>query len=102
MTQTAIATDIHEPLNIHPDVGSKVSFNGKFGVDDLPDAVQFLFGKISDFFVPVDVRFSKDFKRRRLADPEYVRQSYFTPFVIWYVNSCNASQSTSSLPQKGK
>jgi hypothetical protein len=100
MTQTPIAPDVHKPLNVHPDIRPKVSFDGEFSVDDFSNAVQFLFGKVADFLVPVDVGFSKDFQRRRFADSEYIRQSYFTPLIIWYINSCNASQSTSSLPHR--
>ena len=52
----AVAADVHEPLDVHADVGAKVSLHRVFAVDDFPDPVEFVLRTVADFFVLVNIR----------------------------------------------
>ncbi len=100
MPYPAVATDIHEPFDVHPDIGPKVSLNGKFGVDYFSDAVKLFLGNILDLFIDVDVCLFTYLQRRRSTDSEYVGKGNLNPFIIWYINSCNTSHDIASLPDE--
>jgi hypothetical protein len=102
MANAPVAPDVHKPFDVHPYVRPKVSLNGELGVDDFPDSVELVLGKILDFFIDVDIGLPEDFQRRRLPDPENIRQRHFASFVIWYVYSCNTRHCYASLPETGK
>jgi hypothetical protein len=93
---------VHQPLDVHADICAKITFDGKFPVDYFTNAVELLFGEIADLFIEIDARFRAYLPRRRPADAENIRERYFAPFIVWYVNSCNTRQSTASLPIAGQ
>ena len=43
MSKTAIAPDVHQPLDVHLDLLSKITFNHALLIDDVSDAVNFFF-----------------------------------------------------------
>jgi hypothetical protein len=102
MANAPVASDVHEPLDVHADVRAKVTLDGEFGVDDFPDPVEFVLGKVLYFFIDVDIGLFEDPERRRLSDAENIRERHFASLVIWYVNSCNTGHCYASLPETGK
>jgi hypothetical protein len=102
VSEAPITSDVHQSLDVHADIGPKVTFDGKFTVDDLTEPVKLFFVKLPDFFIHVDARFFANFSGRRTADAENIRERNFAPLVIWYVHSCNTRQSTASLPASGQ
>jgi hypothetical protein len=102
VSEAPVASDVHQSLDVHANIGPEVTFDGKFPVDDLTEPVEFFFVKLPDFFIHIDARFFANFAGRRTADAENIRERNFAPLVIWYVHSCNTRQSTASLPASGQ
>jgi hypothetical protein len=97
-----VTADVHQPLDVHADIRAKITLDGKFPIDDFTDAVELLLGEVTDLFIEINARFRAYLPRRRPSDAEYIRERYFAPFIVWYVNSCNTRQSTASLPMSGQ
>ncbi len=51
MTQTAIAADVHQTLNVHLDALAKVAFDVALRVEDRTDLIQLVFTQILDLGV---------------------------------------------------
>ena len=75
MAQTSIATEIHQPLDIHRDLASQVAFDLVFAIDRFANADHFIF---SEF-----------------VDPAFVRNSGLTAYLtrLGMPNSMNIGQS---------
>lgn len=81
MTKTAIATDIHEALDVHLDALAEVALGLALSVDDGADLVQFVLAQIADLGVHIDRGLLEDGGRARLADAVNVRQTNLCPLV---------------------
>jgi hypothetical protein len=46
MAKPPVRADIHEPLDVHRDLLTKISFHSPNPVDDLADAAYFLLGQV--------------------------------------------------------
>jgi hypothetical protein len=100
--KSPVTADVHQTFDVHTNICAEISLDGKLPVDDFTDTVELFFGKVTDFFIEINARFRAYLPRRRTADAENVRERYFAPLIVWYVNSCNTRQSTASLPGTGQ
>src|SRR6478736_2440216 len=48
VTQTAIAAEIHQPLDVHRDFAAEIAFDDVIVVDGLANLDDFVFGQIAD------------------------------------------------------
>ena len=81
MTQSAIATNLHQPLDIHRNGFAQIAFNHPVSLDNVTDAHGFFLSQVFDLGVNVDSGFLTDFRRAAFADAEYVRKPDLNPFV---------------------
>jgi hypothetical protein len=56
MPQPTVATDIHQPLNVHRYFAPQVSFDAHFLIDDVTQPTNFLIRKITDAGIRADPR----------------------------------------------
>ncbi len=92
MTQTAIAAQVHQALDVHGDFRAQVSFHLVMHIDDLPDGVDLAFGKIIAFGIPIDVGLSKNLLGSGATDTIDIGQGDLYPFVLGQVNPGNTCQ----------
>src|SRR5215831_1479498 len=69
MTQTTIAAEIHQPLDVHRDFTTKIAFHDVIAVDDLANLDDFVFRQIADAPVERDAHLLADDLRVRRAYP---------------------------------
>jgi len=68
MTQTTIATDIHQTLDVHLDALTQVAFDLALRLKDAANAAQLVFTQIANASVEVDAGFLEHQVRTRAAD----------------------------------
>ena len=95
MSQTTIAPDVHQPLDVHLDLLAQIAFYPALLVDHRANAIDFLFGQLSNALIDAYARFSKYLVGARAPDAVYVRQTDFSSFVSWQVDTCDACLSSS-------
>ncbi len=54
MTEPAIASDVHQSLDVHLYLLAQVAFDGALLIDDGPNAIDLLFGQFSHFPICTD------------------------------------------------
>src|SRR5262245_22485460 len=81
MAHTAIAANFNEPLNVHIDLATQVTFDLIFTVDELAQAVDLFFGQVPHPGIRVNAGALQDFTARSEADPKNVRQRNLHAFV---------------------
>jgi hypothetical protein len=91
VTDTPIATDVHQTFDIHTHGGTQSAFGLKPAVNDLSNLVKFIFGEVFDLFMGINTRFGEDSKGRRFADAKDIRQRYFAVLIVRYFDACNSS-----------
>jgi hypothetical protein len=79
--ESAIAPQIHEPLNIHGHFRAKFPFYLVFVIDYLANAVNFSLGKFVCAGIRVYVEFAQDPIGRGSSDTIYVGQTDLYPFT---------------------
>jgi hypothetical protein len=57
MSQSAIATDIHQALDVHLDTLSQITFDLALSFEDRTNPAELIFTQISDASVEIDSRF---------------------------------------------
>jgi hypothetical protein len=67
MTQTSVAADIHEPLDIELNLAPKFAFDFVLA-NNLPNAGNFFICPLGHTLVPIDPRFRKDLGSKRWTD----------------------------------
>src|SRR5438128_871404 len=72
MPHSAVAVDLHQPLDIEANVLAEVALDFESVRNHLPDLPHIILGQILDARVLVDTRFHEDLVRRRTADAEDV------------------------------
>src|SRR6266566_6678804 len=91
MAHTAIAANFNEPLDVHIDFATQVTFDLIFTIDELAQAVDLFFCQVPHPGVRVNARALQDFTARSEADPKNVRQRNLHAFVAWDVNAGDSS-----------
>jgi hypothetical protein len=88
MTQTAVATEIHQALDIHGYFAPQITLDailGHFGADCLKGG----FGQILNRSARINSNSCANVLRATLADAIYSRQTDYGMLVWWYVNPDN-------------
>jgi hypothetical protein len=91
MSQAAVGSQIHEPLDVHGDFPPKVSLNLVRAIDNLTDLGRFHFGELIRIEVWIKVGFIQDSLGASPTNPVDVRQRNFQALVFRQVNSSNTS-----------
>ena len=81
MTQTTIATDLHEALNILRNFAMKVTFSGEVLLDIVTKFGKFIFSQIVNASVWVDTSFCEDLLGGGKANAVNVGQADFNALV---------------------
>src|SRR2546427_494990 len=87
MAHPAVAIDLHQALDIEPDVFAEIAFDLPLIGDDLPDLAHVILGEIFDARVFIDRRLLEDIDRARTADAVDICQADFDPLVQWKVHT---------------
>ena len=69
MPKPAIAADVHEPLDVHGDLGAERSFDLELSLDLAPKAVHLLVPEILSAQIGRDPRVLEDLLRSGAPDP---------------------------------
>src|ERR1044072_7431585 len=83
MSQTAIATDIHQTLDVHLDALAQVAFDLALCFQDGTNPAQLIFSKIPDASVETDARFLEHRIRTRAANAVDGSETNLRSFVWW-------------------
>src|SRR6185369_9801169 len=83
MTQAAIASDIHQTLDVHLNALAKVAFDLSLRFQNGTNPAQLIFRKISDARVEIDARFLEHRIRARAANAINVSETNLGSFVWW-------------------
>ena len=81
MTDTAVAADFNESLDIERNITAEVTLNGVVVVDIFSQLCSVIFRKISYADVRINARSSADVRRCLAADAEDVGKSNLDSFV---------------------
>jgi hypothetical protein len=101
MSQTAIASDVHQALDIHRDFPAQVTFDPHLLVDDLADAVDLIVSQIAHSCIWVDIRPLEKLLARMQPNPEDIGQRRLNPLISREINSRNSRHVLSPLhPRK--
>ena len=82
MADTAIATDVHQSLDVHLDGGTEFSLDLVFLIDEVTDQGNLLVIPVTDLDVVADTALVEDLPRAAAADTEDVGEAYLTSFVV--------------------
>jgi hypothetical protein len=89
VTQTAIATEVHEPLNVHGYLAAKVSFDLVRAVKHLTNLCYVHLSKLIRVHVRIEPAFFDDLAGGGSSDAVDVRQRYFHALILGKVNPCD-------------
>src|ERR1051326_2632422 len=90
MTQTAIADEIHQPLDVHRHFAAEIALHQIIAVDDFADLDHFGIGEIADAAVLLNANLLADLLGFGLADAMDVAQADFDPLLGWNIDAGNA------------
>ncbi len=91
VTQAAIATQVHQTLDVHVDFAAKVTFSGEL-CNFATQLFDLLVGQILDLCRRVDPGGGANGLRRGATNTVDVGQRDNSMLVIWNVDSCNTGQ----------
>jgi hypothetical protein len=75
VTETAVATEVHEALDIHGDFGPQFTFNLMLVIDHPADIVDLTIGEVVRFSARIDIEFLKNTRRCRPTNAVNVCQT---------------------------
>jgi hypothetical protein len=82
MTDSPVATDVHQTLDVHLDHGTELTFNLVFLVDGVTDGSHLVVIPLSDLDVTVDSTLVENLLCGAATDSEDIGQTYLSSFVI--------------------
>ena len=82
VADAAIATDIHEALDVHLDTGAELTLDLVLLVDEGTDLGYLVVIPVTDFDGSVDTALVKNLPGGAAADTEDIGQAYFSLFVV--------------------
>ena len=85
--QSAVATDVHQPLDVHLHFTAQRPFNDILVFDQLTDLLRLVFRPFARLLVRINTQTGQNFNSSRSTNTEYRRQRNFSALVIRYVNS---------------
>ena len=91
MTQAAVATEIHQALDVHGNVAAQVAFDLEALFEHVTDAGDFVFADVVRALLGVDLGAGEDAERRDGTDPVEVGQRNTHLLVARQVNTSNTS-----------
>jgi len=83
VTQTAIATQVHQPLDVHGYFRTQLTLDLVLAVDDFADVVDFSIRQLVRERVRADIQVRQNFIRPGSTDAVDVCQPDFDPFTPW-------------------
>jgi len=87
MAKTAVAPDIHEPLDVHGSFGAQRALDLVIALDLPPETIHIVVVEILSASIRVDTTRRDDFLRARRADAEYVCQCDLDPLTTREINA---------------
>src|SRR6185295_11342470 len=94
MAQAAVAAEVHQALDVHRDLATKIAFDLQLALlDRLADATRFILVEIVGALVQRHVGRLQDLARESFADPVDVSERNFHPLVARKVDACESSHS---------
>jgi hypothetical protein len=87
MTQSTVATDVHQSFDVHLDPLAQVSFNFTLRFQDCPDLTQFVLIQVGDASIMIHARLVQNGTRSRTTDTVDIRESNFSSFIWWKVDA---------------
>jgi hypothetical protein len=98
VAEPTVATEVHEPLDVHVDLATKVTLDLEVLVDALTDLFDVCVVEILGAFALGDTGELADLLRMMRADPVDVLQRNHCMFATWKVDACDTSHVLLSLP----
>jgi len=98
MTEPAVATEVHEPLDVHVDLATKVTFDLEVLVDTLADPLDVGLVEVVCTLALRNTRSLANVLRVMRTDPVDVLQRNHRVFPTWKVDACDTCHSLLSLP----
>jgi len=98
VTQTSVAADVHEPLDVHGNLPAEITLNPHFFIDDVTQAIDFIVSQVPNPGVRIDSGASEKLLARMQPDAVDVRQRSFDPLIPGKVNSRNSGHVLSPQP----
>jgi hypothetical protein len=92
MPQSPVRSYLHEPLDIHGNRFTQISFNHPIPLDDISNAHRFIFGQVFHFSRGIYLGFFANFDGPAMPDAINVGQTDPNFFIQRQVHSCNSSQ----------
>jgi hypothetical protein len=90
MAQSAIATEVHQPLDIHRDLPTQVALDRVIPIDQLTDAQHVIVSQLMDTPLGRNANCAADLKGLGSADPMDVSESDRDPLLIGDVDTRDA------------
>jgi hypothetical protein len=98
VAEPAVATEVHEPLDVHVDLTTKVTFDLEVLVDAIADPSDVIFVELVSTFALGNTRSFANLLRVVRTNPVDVLQRNHRVFPTWEVDACDTCHSLLSLP----
>jgi len=89
MTDTAVAADLSQALDVQRNLTAEVALNGEMFVDDVTKSSFLIFGQVLDADVRVDAGHLEDLLRTSSANTVDIGQTDFDSLLTGQVNTSN-------------
>jgi hypothetical protein len=99
VSQTAVTSDIHQPLYVHLDLLAQIAFHHSLLVDNIPDSVDLFLRQLTDSPVNRDPSLPEYLVCARTPNSVDVGQSDFSSLIGWKIYSRNSCHCSSDSPQ---
>ena len=100
MTEAAVATEVHQTLDVHLDFAAEIAFDAVLGLEQLADALDLVFRQLFGLLGRWDVRTRADLSRERMAHAIEVGERISDLLVSGKVNACNTSHTNNPLVRR--
>ncbi len=97
MTQSAIASDVHQSFDVHLNLLAQVSFDSALLVEDRANAIDFFFREFANALITADAGFAQHLVCAGAANSIDVCQTNFSSLISWQVDACDACHSSSVM-----
>ena len=102
VTQTAVAAEVHEALDVHLNLAPEIALDAVLALDDVTESLDLRVGELLDLGLGVDLGFATDLLSLALADAEDVGKRVSDLLTAGKVDACNTGhgscRSSGSLP----
>src|SRR6266481_6566356 len=86
MTETTVAADIHQALDVHLNSLAQIAFNLTLGFQHRANPAQLVFIQVLDSSLEADTSFLKNGVCSRASDAVDISQPNLRPFVGWKIH----------------